>query len=130
MKRGFTIGRSVTSERKQAGLAKANHQLLQFVEANLKEKISFLFCLYQMVLFFINCVAEGKTIDHNYYIENCLKLIVKEIWKQRRSAGTKGIKLLENNSRPHFHSDVINYLTGEGINIMPHPAYSPVRRTA
>jgi hypothetical protein len=32
----------------------------------------------------IHAVDEGKTIDHNYYIENCLKPVVKEIWKQRR----------------------------------------------
>ena len=32
----------------------------------------------------IHCVDEGKTNDHNYYIENCLKSVVKEIWKERR----------------------------------------------
>ncbi|CAF4420278.1 unnamed protein product, partial [Rotaria sp. Silwood2] len=63
--------------------------------------------------------------DHNYYIENCLKPVVKEIWKQRKSAGTKGIKLLQDNARPHIHSDVINYLTEEGIIIISHPPYSP-----
>ena len=50
----------------------------------------------------MHCVDEGKTRDLNYYIENCLKPVVKEIWKQRRSAGTKGIKLLPNNGRPHI----------------------------
>ncbi|CAF2977648.1 unnamed protein product [Rotaria sp. Silwood2] len=73
----------------------------------------------------IHDVNEGKTIDHNYYIENCLKPVVKEIWKQRKSAGTKGIKLLQDNARPHIHSDVINYLTEEDIIIMSHPPYSP-----
>ncbi|CAF3856335.1 unnamed protein product [Rotaria sp. Silwood1] len=73
----------------------------------------------------IHDVDEDKTIDHNYYIENCLKPVVKKIWKQRKSAGTKGIKLLHDNVGPHRHSDVINYLTEEGINIMPHPPYSP-----
>jgi histone-lysine N-methyltransferase SETMAR len=73
----------------------------------------------------IHAVDEGETIDHTYYIENCLKPIVKEIWKQRRSNGTKGIKLLHDNARPHRHSEVISYLTEEGINIMPHPPYSP-----
>ncbi|CAF3550480.1 unnamed protein product [Rotaria sp. Silwood1] len=73
----------------------------------------------------IHAVDEGKTIDHNYYIENCLKPVVKAIWKQRKSAGTKGIKLLQDNARPHIHSDVINYLTEEGIIIMSHPPYSP-----
>ncbi|CAF4845990.1 unnamed protein product [Rotaria socialis] len=57
--------------------------------------------------------------------ENRLKLVVKEIRKQRKSNGTKGIKLLHDNASPHRHSDVINYLTEEGINIIPHPPYSP-----
>ncbi|CAF4623051.1 unnamed protein product, partial [Rotaria sp. Silwood2] len=51
--------------------------------------------------------------------------VVKEIWKQRKSADTKGIKFLQDNARPHIHSDVINYLTEEGIIIMLHPPYSP-----
>jgi hypothetical protein len=33
--------------------------------------------------------------------------------------------LLHDNARPHIHSDFINYLTQEGINIIPHPPYSP-----
>jgi hypothetical protein len=74
----------------------------------------------------IYCVDKDKTIDHNYYIENYLKPVVKEIWKQRNSSSTNGIKFLHNNARPHTHSDVINYLTQEGINnIMSHPSYSP-----
>ena len=73
----------------------------------------------------IHAVDEGKTIDHNYYVENCLKPVVKEICKKRKSAGTKGIKLLHGNARPHVHSDVINYLTEESIIIMPHSPYLP-----
>ena len=46
------------------------------------------------------------------------------MWKQRRSAGTKGMKLLEDNARPRIHSDVINYLTEQGINIMAHPPFT------
>jgi [histone H3]-lysine36 N-dimethyltransferase SETMAR len=64
----------------------------------------------------IHAVDKGETIDHNYYIENCLKPVVKEIWKQRKPNGTKGIKLLDDNAGPHRHSDVINYLTEEHIN--------------
>ena len=77
-----------------------------------------------MVLF-VYIVDEGKTLGRYYYIENGLRPVVKEIWKQRRSASTKGIKLLEDNARAHIHSDVINYLTQEGMNIMSHPPYSP-----
>ena len=35
------------------------------------------------------------------------------------------MKLVEDNVRPHIHSDVLNYLTEEGINIMAHLPYSP-----
>ncbi|CAF3373006.1 unnamed protein product [Rotaria socialis] len=74
MRRGFTIGRFITSQQTKVGLTKP---------------------------------------------------VVKEIRKQRKSNGTKGIKLLRDNASSHRHSDVINYLTGEGINIIPHPPYSP-----
>ncbi|CAF4326331.1 unnamed protein product [Rotaria sordida] len=73
----------------------------------------------------IHAVDNDETIDYISYIQNCLKPIVKEIWKQRKSNDTKGIKLLHDNAGLHRHSDVINYLTEERINIMPHPPYSP-----
>ena len=69
------------------------------------------------------------SITTNYYIENCLKSVVKEIWKQRRSVDTKDMKLFGNSARPHIHSDVIDYLTEEGINIMPCSSYSSDRCT-
>ena len=73
----------------------------------------------------MHTVPKGKAIDHKYYTENCLKPVVQEIRRQRKSSGTKGIKLLQDNARPHRHSDVINYLKKQGINIMPHASYSP-----
>ena len=36
------------------------------------------------------------------------------------------MKLLDDTARSHIHSDVINYLTEQGIDIMP---YSPDRCT-
>ena len=65
------------------------------------------------------------TVNHNYYIETSLRPVVNEIRKQRKSSGTKGIKLLHDNAGPHIHSDVINYLTKEGIIITSQPSYSP-----
>ena len=72
----------------------------------------------------VHAVDKDKAVDHNYYIENCLKPVFKEIRKQKQSCGTEGIKLLQDNARPHTQSDVINYLTKEGIVIVPHPPYS------
>ena len=35
------------------------------------------------------------------------------------------MKLIEDIARPHIHSDVSNYLTEEGMNIMAYPPHSP-----
>ncbi|CAF3878384.1 unnamed protein product, partial [Rotaria sordida] len=51
--------------------------------------------------------------------------VVNEVWKQWKSSGTKGIKLLHDNARLHNHPDVINYLTQEDINLMTYPPFSP-----
>ena len=52
--------------------------------------------------------------------ENSLQPIVKEIRKQKKSNGAKSIKSFHDNAGPHCHSDVINYLTKERINIISH----------
>ena len=54
-----------------------------------------------------------------------LKIVSSPLSRKRWSNGTKGIKLLDDNAGAHRHSDVINYLTEKGINIMAHPPYSP-----
>ena len=73
----------------------------------------------------MHAVDKDKTVDHNYYIQNRFKSVVKEIRKQKKSSGTKRIKLLHDNARLHTHSDIISYLTKESIIIMPHAPYSP-----
>lgn len=73
----------------------------------------------------VDCLDKGQTIDHIYYIENCLKSVVKQIFKERPKSGTNSIKLLHDNARPHTHSCVKEYLESVGIKIIPHPPYSP-----
>jgi len=73
----------------------------------------------------IHKVDKGNTIDHNYYIDNCLEPVINEIRRQTKSLHTKCIKLLHDNGSPHTHSDVIDFLTEERVEIMPHPPYSP-----
>ena len=72
----------------------------------------------------IHKVDKGKTIDHNYYIDNCLIPVINEIRKKEKSPRTK-YKMLHDNGRPHVHRDVVDYLTEEGMEIIPHPPYSP-----
>ena len=107
MNRRFTIDRFITSQRTQTGLPECQSLTTVVRRNKFKAKNFFSIFFKSNVSVLMHCVDEGKTIDHNYYIENYLKSVVKEIWKQRMSAGTKGIKFLEDNARFHIHSDVI-----------------------
>ena len=44
---------------------------------------------------FIHSVDKGKIVGHKYYIENCPKPFVNEIWKQTETSGSKCTKLLD-----------------------------------
>ena len=65
-------------------------------------------------------VERGHTIDHEFYIDNCLQPLVEEIKHQRPSYGTNYILLHQDNGKPHIHGHVSNYLTSEGITIILH----------
>ncbi|CAF4494723.1 unnamed protein product, partial [Rotaria socialis] len=73
----------------------------------------------------IHHVERGQTIDHDYYINNCLRPLVNEIKKQRSSSGTHAIKIHHDNARPHVHEDVFTYLESQGIMKMLQPPNSP-----
>ena len=73
----------------------------------------------------VHRLERGQTIDHQYYIDNCLRPVVDEIKRQRPSYGTRGIKIHHDNGRPHVHKDVLTYLESEGLTVMPHPPNSP-----
>ena len=73
----------------------------------------------------IDVMESGKTIDYKYYLDICLKPLVESIKLDRKTSGTKNIKLLHDNARPHVHKDVKNFINSEGIKIIDHPPYSP-----
>ena len=73
----------------------------------------------------IHSVKRGPTIDHQYYINNCLKPVIDEIKNQRPFLGTRAIKPHHDNGKAHIHEDVVNYLESEDITIMSHPPNSP-----
>ena len=73
---------------------------------------------------FIHRVEREQTIDHHYYINNCLRPLVDEIKRQRPSYSTRSIKIHHDNGKPHVHKDVSNYLELEGLTIIPHPPNS------
>ena len=85
-----------------------------------------MFCLFfkstRPVL--IHKVDKGKTIDHNYYIDNGLVHVINEIRQKEKSSRTK-YKMPHDNGSPHAHRDLVDYLTEVGIEIIPHLPYSP-----
>ena len=92
MNRRFTIDRFITSQRTQTGLPESQSQTTVVHRNKFEAKTLFSIFFKSNGSVLVHNVDEGKTIDHNYYVESCLKAVVKEIWKQRMSAGTKGIK--------------------------------------
>ncbi len=73
----------------------------------------------------IDCMDKGVTIDHKYYIDNCLKPTLATLKQQRPTSGLKNMKILHDNAKPHVHINVKNFLEQEGITIIDHPPYSP-----
>ncbi|CAF1541255.1 unnamed protein product [Adineta ricciae] len=75
--------------------------------------------------FLIHSARRGHIINHDYYIDNCLRSVIDEVKKQRSSLGVQSIKLHHDNGKPHIHEDVIRYLQSEGVTVMSHPLNSP-----
>jgi hypothetical protein len=86
-----------------------------------------LFCIFFKMTgpVLIHHVDQGQTLDHHYYIDNCLEPLIEEIRKKRPRSGTHAIKLHHSNAKPHVHKDVLNYLESEGIKIIRQPPNSP-----
>lgn len=73
----------------------------------------------------ISYLKRGETINHQSYLNDCLKPLVCSINEQRPVCGTKNLKFHHDNARPHVHSGVISYLKSQKFTIMDHPPYSP-----
>ena len=54
----------------------------------------------------ISYLDKGKTIDHQTYIKDCLKPLVRTLKEQRPMDGTKNLKFHHDNARPHVHKGV------------------------
>ena len=106
-----------------SGLVKMNHQgpLFAGIDLNLKH-----FCLFFKSTgpVLIQKVDKGKTIDHDYYIGNCLIPIIKEI-RQKEKSSLTNYKLFHNNGSPYTHRNVVNYLIEEDSEIISRLPYSP-----
>jgi histone-lysine N-methyltransferase SETMAR len=73
----------------------------------------------------IDCLEKGTTVTSDYYIENCLNPVIKEINKHRPPSGTTSMKFLHDNARPHVTKAVKTHLNEAGFTIIRHPPNSP-----
>ena len=92
-----------------------------------KNEPKFLFCIFFKSTgpVLIRSLKTGEKLDHSYYIDKCLKPMIKELYKERPNSGLKNMKLLHDNAPPHDNKDVFTYLKNEGLSLLPHPPYSP-----
>ena len=58
-------------------------------------------------------LEKEKTINHELYIKECLKPIVKVLKNERPITGAKNIKFHHDNARLHIDKNVFEYLDGE-----------------
>ena len=65
----------------------------------------------------IHYVDRGQTVNHQCYIDYCLKPLINSTRKQKLLCGVQDIKLHYDSGRPHLHKDV--YESGD-ITIIPH----------
>ena len=124
MRHGFFTGRLVGSQAMLPGLAKMNNQGPLFVGIDMNLKHFSVYSLNPLVLCLYIKWIKGKIIDHDYYIDNCLIPVINEIRKKEKSPRTT-YKILHDNGPPSAHRDVVDYLTEQRIEIIPHPPYSP-----
>ena len=73
----------------------------------------------------IDCLESGKTVTAKYYRDNCLKPSLEKVREERPTSGTKNMKILHDNAKPHVAKIVKDYLNNEGLTIIDHPPYSP-----
>ena len=87
----------------------------------------FMFCVFFKSTgpVYVNYLDRGKTIDAAYYIQQCLKPIVREINKQRPTSGTTNMKFHHDNARPHVAGSANSYVEQVGLQLICHPPYSP-----
>ncbi|CAF3510681.1 unnamed protein product [Rotaria sp. Silwood1] len=73
----------------------------------------------------IHELPSGTSIKAIYYRDECLKKLIKNLYKKRPSSTANHVKLHHDNARPHVNDIVLNYLQEEKIKVMAHPLYSP-----
>ena len=73
----------------------------------------------------LDCMPRGETISATYYINNCIRPVIRALQEQRPASGLTNMKIHHDNAKPHVAKMTFSYLETEGIRIIRHPPYSP-----
>ncbi|KAI6655728.1 Transposase [Oopsacas minuta] len=68
---------------------------------------------------------SGKAGTATFFTEQVLPNLIKNIEKYRQKTGTRGMKILIDNASSHTAKLTKNFLDVEGLELLPHPPYSP-----
>lgn len=66
-----------------------------------------------------------KIVTSQWYSEVCLPQAFQELNVSRPSTGTRGIIFHQDNSPAHTSARTMDYFSKSGVQLLPHPAYSP-----
>jgi histone-lysine N-methyltransferase SETMAR len=116
------IGRKVANKA-WVGPGESAHTVVRRSQFEAKNMITVFFKTTGLV--HLHCMERGQTTNASRYIENSLKPLVAGIHQQRPKSGTKSVKLLHDNAKPHTAKIVKTYLQNAGVGIIRHPPYSP-----
>ena len=72
----------------------------------------------------IGYLEQGSTINSAYYAGK-LRRLSQKIARKRRGKLTRGVLLLQDNAPAHTSQVAMTAATGCGLEIRPHPPYSP-----
>ncbi|KAI6649003.1 Transposase [Oopsacas minuta] len=70
-------------------------------------------------------VPKGQTLTGQFYADVALPEVEKHYLKRRTKTGTRGIKILHDNARPHKSLAVRQKSKDMGMHEVLHPPYSP-----
>ncbi|KAI6646050.1 Transposase [Oopsacas minuta] len=68
---------------------------------------------------------SGKAVTATFFTEQVLPNLIKNIEKYRPKTGTRGMKILIDNASFHTAKLTKDFLDVEGLELLPHPPYSP-----
>ncbi|KAI6656185.1 Transposase [Oopsacas minuta] len=70
-------------------------------------------------------VPKGQTLPGQFYADVVLPEVEKHYLKRRPKTGTRGLKILHDDARPHKSLAVRQKIKDMGMHEVPHPPYSP-----